>query len=310
MIIASEAARITENFYCLGPSPVPLFLLDGDTPVIFDAGIYLWGPEYLKSIRTFIGDRIPRYLFLTHMHFDHCGAAGYLKKMLPGLQIGASREGRDIIDKPSAVALITRLNAFGSNESRTFEQFTVDRILEDGERIHVSDRLSVQVIKTPGHTRDMLSYYIPELKILLPSESVGVPGIGDHIFSEFLVDYDVYIQSLQRLLHYDVDYLILSHGTYYTENDAREFIPRAIEQTAMFRDKIESLLALHGDDYDTIARIIKQEEYDVLDSAGKQPESAYMLNLNAKIKTIAKITKKKDPVGALRQTADARNDAL
>ncbi len=58
---------------------------------MFEAGIYLFGKHYHDQIVRIMGERRPEFLFLTHVHFDHCGAAGYLKRMIPGLAIGASR---------------------------------------------------------------------------------------------------------------------------------------------------------------------------------------------------------------------------
>ncbi len=285
MIVKSDPAKIAENFYCLGPASVPSFLLDGDHPVMFEAGIYLFGSHYYDQIASIMKERRPECLLLTHVHFDHCGAAGYLKRMIPGLTIGASREGSEIIKKPSAIELITKLNRFGKDDVSSFEPFTVGRVLEDGDEIRVSRDLSVQVIRTPGHTRDMTTYYIPEIKAMIPSESVGVPGRDGYIMSEFLIDYDVYMNSLRRLAGYEVEILIISHGVYYTGDDARAYIPRSIAATERFREWVERLLNEHDGDKDAVLRAIKSEEYDVIEGE-KQPEPAYLLNLAAKINTV------------------------
>ncbi|HSV98186.1 MAG TPA: MBL fold metallo-hydrolase [Spirochaetota bacterium] len=285
MIVRSDPAKIAGNFYCLGPAPVPSFLLDGEHPVMFEAGIYRFGPHYYDRIVKIMGERRPEYLFMTHVHFDHCGAAGYLKRMMPGLMIGTSIEGSEIIKKQSAVDLITKLNRFGKDDVPSFEPFTVDRVLEDGDEIRVSPGLTVRAIRTPGHTRDMTTYYIPEMKVMIPSESVGVPGRDDYIMSEFLIDYDTYMNSLRRLAGYEVDILIISHGLYYTGEDARAYIPRSIDATGRFREWLERLLREYDGDHEAVLCAIKREEYDVVEGE-KQPESAYLLNLKAKISTI------------------------
>lgn len=284
----SKPGRVTGNFYCLGPQPVPTFLLEGEYPVMFDAGIYVLGEHYHREIIRLMGKRSPEYLFLTHVHFDHCGAAGFLKRVMPGLKIAAAAEASEIIKKPSAIKLIKRLNTIAPDGKTYFEPFVVDRVLKDGEIVDVAPDLHVEIIKTPGHTRDMLSLYIREYKALIPSESVGVPGLGEHIFSEFLTDYHVYLESLKKLSAYDVEILVLAHGWYYTNEDAKSFIPRAIENTLGFRRKVEDLLKLHGADYKKIASVIKQEEYDPI-KGEKQPQEAYLINLEAKVKAIEKI---------------------
>jgi glyoxylase-like metal-dependent hydrolase (beta-lactamase superfamily II) len=288
MIHESKPAGITDNFYCLGPVSVPSFLLDGDHPIIFDSGIYIFGEYYFKEILRIMGDRRPEYLFLSHVHFDHCGAAGFLKRVIPEMKIGASHEASEIIKKTSAVKLIKKLNTIAHDGKVYFEPFAIDRVFNDGDVIEVAKNISVKVIKTPGHTRDMLSFYIPEQKILIPSESIGVPGLGDYIFSEFLTDYNVYLDSLKKLAEYDVEILVLAHAFYYTGKDAKSYMPRAIEHTQRFREKMEKLLKKYDNDFETIASIIRKEEYDPI-VGDKQPEEAYLLNLYAKIKAIKRI---------------------
>lgn len=287
MIIKSDPARITDNFHCLGPAQVPSFLLDGRHPVMFEAGIYLFGPHYHDEARRVLGERRPEHLLLTHVHFDHCGAAGYLKRMIPEMRIGASREGSEIIKKQSAIDLITKLNRYGDDDAPSFEPFVVDVVLEDGDKIEVSPGLDVLAIRTPGHTRDMTTYYVPALKLMIPSESVGVPGADGYIMSEFLTDYDIYLNSMRRLSGYEVEILILAHGVYYTGEDARLYIPRAIDATERFREWVERLLDKHHGDQEAVMLEIKKEEYDIHEGE-KQPEPAYLLNLRAKIAAVRK----------------------
>ncbi len=296
MIKLNHAGVIRGPLYSLGPAEVPSILLDGDHPVLFDAGVYALGPHYLGEIRKVLGDRMPEYLLLTHMHYDHCGAAGYLKRMFPELKIGASPEGSVIITKPSAIDLITRLNNISGDADISFEPFTVDQLLGNGDVITVAENLHVEIIKTPGHTRDMLTYYIPEMKAMIPSESVGVPGSTEYIFSEFLIDYDIYMDSLKKLQSYDVDIMIIAHGVYLTGEDARSYIPKAIDCTVRFRDRLESLIRQNGEDFESIALQVKKEEYDILPGP-KQPEKSYLINLNAKIRTVARHMKE---AGALK----------
>jgi hypothetical protein len=95
------------------------------------------------------------------------------------------------------------------------------------------------------------------------------------------------MNSLERLMGYDVNILIIAHGVYLTGEDARRYIPRSIECTARFRDRLEDLIAQHGDDFESIARVVKSEEYDPI-SGPKQPEQSYLINLRAKVKTVTR----------------------
>lgn len=286
MIIKSEALQLKPNLYSLGPNAMPIFLLDCETPVIFDAGMSLFAEHYIRQIDIFLKGRKPSYLFLSHAHFDHCGSIGRLKKAFPELIIVGSPLSAEIIQKQSAINLIEKFNTIpGMDENLSFLPFTIDQTVEDGEKIELSGGLSIEVISLPGHTRDMTGYYLPQHKTLLPSESAGVPTEGGYIYSEFLIGYETYLSSLKKLYAYDVDTILMAHEYIYQGEDAAGYLDLAYQQAIRFKDRIIELLEQFQHDDEQVARQIKKEEYDPITSA-KQPEPAYLMNLFAKIKSV------------------------
>ena len=170
--IFSKTGKVQDDFYVLGHTWMPTYLLDGKRPVLFEAGLTCLGRIYEEAIRSVLGGRQPEILFLTHVHYEHCGATSYLKKVFPALQIGASLEAARIIKRPNAQQLIRNLNknavslVTGVDKDKLlqapFKPFDIDMMLTDGQVIQLEEGLSVQVFASPGHTRDLLSYYIPE----------------------------------------------------------------------------------------------------------------------------------------------------
>ena len=291
-----QTGRVRDGFFVSGSKEVPCYLLDCAAPVLFDAGFSCLGPLYERDIRSVLGDRSPAFLLLTHMHFDHCGAAAYLKKSFPGLQIGASRRAAEIAARPGAQNLIAQLNDAAAQEvrrwnpalagSNRFEPFAVDLILEDGDRIEPDRGLSVQALYTPGHTWDFMSYYVPEKKILVASEAVGCSDDGDYVVTEFLVDYRAYVESLQRLAALEVEVLCQGHQLVYLGDDARDFFARSLKAARDFKEWVERLLDEEHGDTARVAARVKAEEYDPR-PLPKQPEPAYLLNLQARVRHLA-----------------------
>ncbi len=82
-----------------------------------------------------------------------------------------------MLGRPNALALIQKLTHAAEQMAKSigielaeferFKPFEVDVTLKDGELIALSPDLTVQVLETPGHTRDCLSYFIPQKKVLL-----------------------------------------------------------------------------------------------------------------------------------------------
>ena len=289
MINPSHTGKIAENLYCLGPEEMPTYLLDGEVPAMFDAGISVLGEHYIAEIKKILGTRPLHYLFLSHVHFDHCGSAGYLREAYPDVTICASAISAEIIAKPSAVKLIGKLNLVpGMQEEQKFKTFSVDRLIKDGDTIDLLENGNLHAYATPGHTRDMVSYYLPKLKTLIPSEAAGVPAGNGHIYAEFLVDYETYFNSIQRLAKLEFERILCAHRSFYDGEDAAGYFDEAIAQTVRFKDRIVTLLKANPDDHEKVARIIKAEEYEQLPEP-KLLEPAYDLNLTAKINAISRL---------------------
>ncbi|NPU86228.1 MAG: MBL fold metallo-hydrolase [Syntrophaceae bacterium] len=294
MIIKSEG-KLAEGLYAIGGPHLPAYLLAGETPVLFDAGMTFMGPTYRKDLQDRLGDagRL-RFVCLTHAHFDHCGSCPYLKRHIPGLRVGAHRLAAETLRKASAIELIRSLSGnceelyrdqVGS-EDISFDSLEVDVILEDGDEMDFGGGLTFRVIATPGHTRDSVCYFIPRLRALITGEAVGVFDRNFTIQPEFLASYRDYVASLEKLLSLDPDLIMMSHYYTLTGEDARGYIARSLEQTRVFRDRIERFLHDSGGDRDAVVRRIHGEDY-LSTGANLQEERPYLINLQAKVRVVA-----------------------
>jgi glyoxylase-like metal-dependent hydrolase (beta-lactamase superfamily II) len=272
-------------------------MLLGPQPVLFEAGLSCLGPAYVQDVEKILKSGQPKLLFLTHVHFDHCGAAGFLRQTWPHIKIAASQLAAEIMERPNALETISGLNAAavewvekaapGLAEKVPFQPFSVDMILADGDRIELPGGLTVEILETPGHTWDSLSFYIPEIKLLLAGEAAGCMSPTGVLSTEFLVDFDVYIQSIERLAKLDVDILCQSHHQVFTGKDARMVIQRSIPAALAFKKRVEQLLNEENSQVDKVVARIKSEEYDSQPDP-KQPEPAYLLNIHARVKSLVK----------------------
>ena len=92
------------------------------------------------------------WILETHAHADHLTAAQFLKSELGG-QVGI---GQGICDVQGHFAKVFNLQAPFSADGRQF-----DRLFSDGDSIRIGN-LDMQVLHTPGHTNDSVTYVFGE----------------------------------------------------------------------------------------------------------------------------------------------------
>jgi glyoxylase-like metal-dependent hydrolase (beta-lactamase superfamily II) len=297
-MIKESKGKISEQFYALGNPALPAYLLVGDSPILFDSGMTVMGPLYLQDLKKYLGDpnRLT-HLFLTHSHFDHAGSAPFLKRNLPRLEVAAGKAAADIFKRPNAIQLIQSLSkpmeekmkSQTGNLDLTFRGLELDRVLEDGEEIELEDGTQIQVVATPGHTRDTVCYYLPKLKALVGGEAVGTFDRHSNVRPVFLSSYDDYLASLEKLKPLKVDLLLLGHF-YALTADAQDMIAKAIQATLAFGKRIDAELAAQGGNQEAVVKKIFQEDF-LEKKLINQEERPFLINLTAQVKAMAERNK-------------------
>lgn len=305
-MVVDRIGEIADGVYMLGHRAVPVFLVDGRQPALFDAGLAFLGPTYVRQIRQVLHGRQPAWCFLTHSHFDHCGAVAYFKMQFPQMKVVSSQRAAEVFSRPNAIRLISDLSRsaagmaadFGlETEKGRFEPFSVEIAAGEGDRFEISADLTVQVLATPGHTRDFLCYYLPRRRVLVASEALGTPDESGYIVTDCLVDYDIHFQSMQRLNTLAVDTLCLGHVYSCTGREARRHMTESLAQSRRFRMLVERFLDLEKGDVPAVMKRVKAYEWDGKTGL-RQPEPAYVLNLEARVKAVLRKWQARRPAAA------------
>lgn len=125
--------------------------------ILVDSGVY-GSQDVIEKAITERGHRPEevKAVFLTHAHPDHIGTAHYFREKY-GAKIYAGEGERPWIED---IDLQFRERPIPNFYKLTGESTTVDCAVKDGEEISVCDDILVQVIGTPGHSVDEISYCI------------------------------------------------------------------------------------------------------------------------------------------------------
>ncbi|MCG6880856.1 MAG: MBL fold metallo-hydrolase [Deltaproteobacteria bacterium] len=287
-----QTGEISDNFYVLGHSAVPIYLLDGPEPLLFDAGFSGLSYLYVKEIRAVLGNRSPAFLFLTHAHWDHVGAAAYFKELWPHMKIAGSLKSSQILARKGALAQIKTLNQKGLEALRSwgvnhifegeFKPFTFDIVLKDGQKMNIWKGLTVTVIAAPGHTWDSTAYYLEGRKILISGEAAGCDGVCD-----FLVDHEAYAASLKQLAGLNAEILCTAHKDIFTGKDVPKNMIKYMHMLKEYVARVKRYLEEEQGDIDRTVARIRTAEWDPK-PLPKQPLEPYLINTGMRVKTILK----------------------
>ncbi|MGI9086399.1 MAG: MBL fold metallo-hydrolase [Chthoniobacterales bacterium] len=186
-----------------------------------------------------------RHVFLSHIHFDHAGAAWRFAELGATVYVHP-RGAPHLLDPSRLVESATRI--FGDDMKRLWGKFAPVpqdrlRILEDGARVKIAD-LEVCVIETPGHANHHHVYHWDDS--LFGGDIAGVRIGGGPVIPPFVppeLDVERWLESIEKMRALDVTNLYLPHFGEVTGAIAEHF--DALEERVRrwsnwFRDRVRA----------------------------------------------------------------------
>jgi glyoxylase-like metal-dependent hydrolase (beta-lactamase superfamily II) len=187
----------------LGSFAPQVYLVIGREAALIDSGY--GDDESVRSRLDYVNnlaDLRLAYIVITHAHPDHISGAMLLRQQTGAKIVLHRAEQTDIV---------------------------VDRFVEDGDIISLSG-IDLEVVHTPGHNPGHICLYIRKQRIMFS---------GDHVLSKSTTaiqppkgDMTQYIDSLKKLLDYDIDLIFPAHGPVLREPRSRlqDLIEHRIER--------------------------------------------------------------------------------
>jgi len=250
---------IDDRILILGGRQVASYLVMGACYAWIGGGT-AWGvPRLEEQLDRFCIDRSRiRYLVVSHVHHDHCGAVPYLHRKYPWIDIVTSRYGAELLAREKPVRLMRDLNArtldnLGMAHSHEgipldFANIQVALPMGDGDGLDLGEGLRLQFFETPGHSRCSISVYLPGRRILFPGDAIPFPEPSRN---ELTVtanhDFPDYLSSLEKLRPLSINMVAYEHCGVLNGNDAREIISRGLDASLRQRERIRARFHELGD---------------------------------------------------------------
>jgi len=128
--------------------------------------ILLWLKKHNKNLRG---------ILVTHSHFDHIYGINDLCDNFPEVEIYASIQAREGM-------FSAKLNSSHYTETPFVVKCTNIKIVEEPDKILLTENIYAKVISTPGHNNDCLSF---EINQYLITGDALIPGIKVYTKSKF-----------------------------------------------------------------------------------------------------------------------------
>lgn len=152
---------------------VYVYVLEGKACYLIDSGVD-GAEEIIADYFGSIGRKMTdiRGILLTHAHPDHIGSAAKIREMTGCTVYASAGESSWIRD----IDLQFEQRPIPNFYTLVNQSVPVDVILKDGDRIELENDLTIEVVGTPGHSCEELSYLLPGQHAIFTGDAIPVRG--------------------------------------------------------------------------------------------------------------------------------------
>ncbi len=274
-----------------------MLIVTPKTAILVDTGYGFCGNQLAENVRKVLGDRKLDFIFLSHSHYDHVLGSPYVKREYPEAKIVTTEYALKVMKKDSARATMKKLNAFAAKVFKVaeYEDLTdsldADVLVKEGDIVQAGE-FTFKVLEFPGHTRDSIGFYDEKEKFLLSCETNGVYVGDDEMVPQYLVGYQITLDSMDKGLALDVQYMLLSHYDIIIGDRCRKLLERARYMAVAGAEEVMEGYR-NGMDEQQLIDVVKKKYYT--DYARRiQPEAAFDENAKYMIPMVIKELSQKE----------------
>lgn len=273
------------------PGDSAFLIDDGVTSVMLDSGFAFTGFQVADRIKAVLNGRSLDYIFLTHSHYDHALGSAYALRYWPDAKVVAGEYATKIFAKPSAKAVMRDLDRKFADKCGVEEyedlvdDLRVDIPVADGDVISAGN-MTFKAVNLPGHTKCSVGYYMPEEKLLISTESIGIYAGDDVIFPSYLVGYQMTLDSIDKAASLGAEQLMLPHYGLLPREKTEWFLKTARENAIDTAESI-AVIVKQGGTVEDAVRFFREKYYHG-NVKTIYPEDALEMNTHIMVNLIAK----------------------
>jgi 2-aminobenzoylacetyl-CoA thioesterase len=221
--------QVTDDLWILGNNYFYIYLIKGSNAcALVETGISATVDTLLEQLSR-IGEK-PDFLIVTHPHSDHITGLDHLRSYFPratvitgkGAELFISHpkteqsmilEDRHMTESMAAQGLSGRRPAITSVPS-----LSGCRLVNGIEKLDLGG-LSVCLREVKGHSPGNIAVYIPGIKTILASDSLGNYYPGRGFFPTFFTGFTDYLETINNLEKLNPLNLGLAHNGFFSDSE-------------------------------------------------------------------------------------------
>jgi 2-aminobenzoylacetyl-CoA thioesterase len=263
---------LTEGLWVLGNYYFNLYMVKGEqASALIEVGVSAVVEDVIKQL-----DELqvrPTFLVVTHPHTDHITGLPALREKFPQALVVAAEGAPEFLAHPKAAEAIgpedrhitNFLEAHGIRSGRppVEEAPTLENCLiaRDNDEMDLGG-LTLRFLSVKGHAPGEITVWIPQMKALVLSDSIGFRFPGRGVMPLFLTGYSDYLTTLDRLEALEPSIIGVAHqGPIVGRKDVEKAFREARQAAADLR---ELILSNERDPDDLVRDIFKRYYRDEL----------------------------------------------
>ena len=191
-----------------------------------------------------------KYITLTHTHADHIGAIPHFQRAWPHIKLLSSSIGKQtlartelfkqflLIDLGIAQLMKAKSEIDALPDPVKEYTFTVDSVVQEGDRIDLGQGIVWQVFDTPGHSPCHISLLEEKEGTLVVGDATGfyVPEKDMH-WPNYFESLGKYCGSIKKLAGLNAQRAVLSHNG-AIKGDVRLYLEKAMRATEKYHKEL------------------------------------------------------------------------
>ncbi|KQC07570.1 MAG: hypothetical protein APR62_06295 [Smithella sp. SDB] len=221
--------QVTDNLWILGNDYFHFYLIKSNNVcALVEIGISATVDLLLEQLSS-IGMK-PDFLIVTHPHSDHVTGLDSVKQAFPKAKVMVGEGAESFLRHPKAIKstivedhyMMKSMSSHGLLTMRPTATFVPSlsgcMVMKDDNELDLGG-LTIRFLEAKGHSPGNILVYIPAIKAVLVSDSLGNHYPEQGFFPTFFTGYADYMATIDRLSALNPEILGLAHNGLFLKNE-------------------------------------------------------------------------------------------